>query len=54
VYGLHPSMPSGYILLVIGSNYKEGNPMRVLTSRVSELKKLQDDKLQSKVKLGIQ
>ncbi len=47
-------MPSKYIMPIIGSNHKEGNPVRVLTSRVSKLEKLQEDKLQFEVKLGTQ
>jgi hypothetical protein len=33
-------MPTKYIQLVISSNHKEGNHVKVLTSRVSKLKKL--------------
>ncbi len=35
------------------NNHKKGNPMKVLTSRVLELEKLQDDRLQFEVKLRI-
>ncbi len=45
VYGLHPLMPTKYILLIIDNDHKEGNHVRVLTSRILELKKLQEDKL---------
>jgi len=51
VYGLHPLMPIEYTLLVICSNHREGNPMRVLINKVLELEKLHEDILQSKVKL---
>jgi hypothetical protein len=47
---VYPLMTTKYIPLVINSDHKEGNPIKVLTSRVLELKKLQKDKLQSKVK----
>jgi hypothetical protein len=53
VYGLHPLMPIEYILLIIGSNHIEGNLVKVLTSKVSKLEKLQEDKLQFEVKLRI-
>jgi hypothetical protein len=46
-------MPIEYILLVIGNNHKKGSPVKVLTSRVLELEKLQDDKLQFEIKLRI-
>ncbi len=45
VYGLHLLMFTKYILLIIDSDHKEGNHVRVLTSIVLELKKLQEDKL---------
>ncbi len=39
VYGLHPLMPTKYVLLIIGSDHRKGSPMRVLTSKVSQLEK---------------
>jgi hypothetical protein len=54
VYELHPLMPIKYILLVIGSNHEERSHARVLTSRVSKLGKLQEDKLKFEVNLGTQ
>jgi hypothetical protein len=32
VYGLHPLMPIGYIVLVIGGEHKDNTQVRVLTS----------------------
>jgi hypothetical protein len=46
-------MPIEYILLVISNNHKERNHVRVLTSRVLKLEKLQEDILQFEVNLGI-
>jgi hypothetical protein len=40
VYGLHPLMPTKYIFLVINSDHKERNPIRILISIILELKKL--------------
>jgi hypothetical protein len=40
MYGLHPLMPTKYIVLVVGGNGKNSTPMRVLISRITELKKL--------------
>jgi hypothetical protein len=54
VYGLHPLMPIEYILLIIGSNHRERNHVKVLTTKVLELKKLQENRLQYKLNLRIQ
>jgi hypothetical protein len=40
VYGLHPLMLTKYIFLVISSDHKEKNHVRILTSIILELKKL--------------
>jgi hypothetical protein len=32
-------MPTKYVLLIIGSDHRKGSPMRVLTSKVSQLEK---------------
>jgi hypothetical protein len=45
-------MPTEYVLPIIGSDHRKRNPMRALTSMVLESEKLQEDKLQSMVKLG--
>jgi hypothetical protein len=47
-------MPIEYILLVINSDHKEGNHEKILTSRVSKLDELHENRLQFKVKLGTQ
>ncbi len=49
MYGLHLLTPTKYIMLIISNNHREGNLVKVLTIRVSKLKKLRNDKLQSKV-----
>ncbi len=41
-YGLHPLMPIKYIVLVVSGNERDNTLMRVLTSRIIELKKLQE------------
>jgi hypothetical protein len=38
VYGLHPLMPTKYIMPTINNIHKEVNSMRVLTSRLSKQK----------------
>jgi hypothetical protein len=45
VYGLHPLMPTKYIVPIVGGNERDSIPMRVLTSRITELEKLQEDRM---------
>ncbi len=40
VYGLHPLMPTEYIVLVTSGDERNNIPMRILTSRITELEKL--------------
>jgi hypothetical protein len=40
VYGLHPLMPTEYIVLVVGGDERDNTPMKILTSRIIELEKL--------------
>ncbi len=40
VYGLHPLMPIEYIVPIAGGDERDNTLMRVLTSRIIELKKL--------------
>jgi hypothetical protein len=46
MYGLHPLMPTKYIVLVVGVHQKNNTSMKVLTSRISNLKELQEVKMQ--------
>ncbi len=39
MYGLHPLMPTKYIVQIASGNEKDNIPMRVLTSRITKLKK---------------
>jgi len=45
VYGLHPSMPTKYIVLVVGGNGKDSTLMRILISKITKLEKLQEARL---------
>jgi hypothetical protein len=45
MYGLHPLMPIEYIMQVVVGNEKNSTSMRVLTSRISKLEKLQEVKM---------
>ncbi len=53
VYGLHPLMPKKYIVLIIGGNEKDSTLVRVLTSRIIELKRLQETRMQAVKTIGI-
>jgi hypothetical protein len=35
VYGLHPSMPTKYIMLVVSGEQINNTPIKLLTSKVS-------------------
>ncbi len=45
VHGLHPLMPIEYIMPVVGGNEKDNILVRILTSKIIELKKLQESKM---------
>ncbi len=45
-YGLHPLMPTQYIVPIISGNERDSTLMRVLTSRITKLEKLWEDKMQ--------
>jgi len=40
VYGLHPLMPTKYIVPIASGNEKDNTLVRVLTSRITKLEKL--------------
>jgi hypothetical protein len=46
VYGLHPSMPTKYIMPIANANEKYSTTMRVFTIKIIELKKLQETRMQ--------
>ncbi len=54
VYGLHPLMPSKYIILVASGDERDSILVRVLTSRITKLKKLQEARMQATKTIGIQ
>jgi len=41
MYGLHPLMPTKYIMRVASGNERNNTSMKVLTSKIIELEKLQ-------------
>ncbi len=54
VYGLHPLMPTKYIVLVVGGNERDNTLVKVLTSKIRELEKLQEARMQAIEIIGIQ
>ncbi len=46
MYGLHPLMPTEYIILIAARNERDNTLVRVLTSKIIELKKLQEARMQ--------
>jgi hypothetical protein len=54
MYGLHPLVPIKYIVLIDGGNEKDNTSVRVLTSRIIELEKLQELRMQAAKIVGIQ
>jgi len=53
-YGLHPLMPIKYIILVAGGDERDNTLMKVLISRIIELEKLQEARMQVVETRGIQ
>jgi hypothetical protein len=47
VYGLHPLMPTKYIMLIASGDHKDNTSMKVLTNKVSELENLQEARMQA-------
>jgi hypothetical protein len=52
VYGLHLQMPTKYVLLAISGDHKDAKPARVLTTRIIEVEKLQDNRLEVQNNVG--
>ncbi len=45
MYGLYPLMPTKYIVPIIGGDERDNTPVKVLSSRIIELEKLQEAKM---------
>jgi hypothetical protein len=45
VYGLHPIMPTEYIILVVGGNERNNTQMTVSNNKIIKLKKLQEARM---------
>ncbi len=52
VYVLHPSMPKEYVLPSISGDHIDVEPTRVLTSIITKLEKLQENKLEAQNNVG--
>jgi len=46
MYGLHPLMPTKYIVPIVGGNEKDSTLVKVLISRFTELEKLSNARMQ--------
>jgi hypothetical protein len=47
VYGLHPLMPTKYIIPTIGGDERDNTLMKVLTNRIIKFEKLQKTKMEA-------
>jgi len=45
MYGLHPLMPTEYIVPIAGGNEKNNILLRVLTNKITKLEKLQETRM---------
>jgi hypothetical protein len=54
MYGLHPLVPIEFIVPIVGGIKRNNISMRVLTSRIIELEKLQQVRNQAAKTIGIQ
>ncbi len=54
VYGLHPLMPTEYIVPVVGGEQRNNTLVGVLINKVSKLEKLQEVRMQTAEINGIQ
>ncbi len=52
VYGLHPLMPTKYVLLAINIDHKHAEPTRVLITRIIGLERLPENKLEAQNNVG--
>ncbi len=54
MYGLHPLMPTQYIVPVVSANERDNTLMKVLISKITKLEKLQRAKMLAIRTTGIQ
>jgi hypothetical protein len=47
LYGLHPLMPTKYIVQIAGGNEKDNTLVKVLTNKIIKFKKLQEVRMQA-------
>jgi hypothetical protein len=45
MYGLHPLMPTKYIVPIASGDERDNIPMKILTSKITKLKKLQEARM---------
>jgi len=47
IYGLHPLMPTKYVILAISRDHKDVELTRVLTTKITKQEKLQENVLEA-------
>ncbi len=47
MYGLHPLMPTEYIVPIASGNERDITPMKVLTSEIIKLERLQEIRMRT-------
>jgi hypothetical protein len=47
MYGLHPLMPTKYIVPIVNGNEKDTTLVRILTSKIIKLEKLEEVRMQA-------
>jgi len=52
VYGLHPLMLTEYVLLAISGDHRDAKPTKVLTTKITNLEKLQEKEIGSSKQYG--
>jgi len=46
IYGLHPLMPTKYVLLAISGDHRDVEPTRILIAKITKLEKLHENRLE--------
>jgi hypothetical protein len=54
VYGLHPLMPTIYVMLTFSGDHKDANIVKIFINQLTKLKKLHNDRLHAKKTIGNQ
>jgi hypothetical protein len=52
IYGLHPLLLTKYVLLAISRDHRDVEPTRMLTTIITKLERLQENKLEAQNYVG--